>query len=179
MAAGGGVARPLTPPLTRPPAPTPTQAAGWRDRAELVELAGPQLARRARGAEAGEGEGEGEEQQQQQRHAALLEAILPPYAPLETGAVKAAMVEVRGEDRGVCVATSLASPLISPTSPPHLPYIYPTSPLHLACISPAGARRGQGVRGGRGLRGQPRGAAGGSRAHHAAEGGRRRPSPSP
>ena len=129
MAAGGGVARPLTPPPTRTPAPSPTQAAGWRDRAELVELAGPQLARRARGAEAGEGEGdEPQQQQQQQQHAALLEAVLPPYAPLETGAVKAAMVEVRGEDEEDAWPPPLYLPCISP-------YISSTSPLHLPEIS--------------------------------------------
>ena len=64
----------------------PLQAAGWRDRSELVELAGNSLTTRARGTGAGGGDGDGADDVSQ--HARLLEGLLPPYAPIERGAVK-------------------------------------------------------------------------------------------
>ena len=72
----------------------PLQAAGWRDRSELVELAGRSLTTRARGTGAGGGDGDGADDVSQ--HARLLDGLLPPYAPIERGAVK---VRVRVRDR--------------------------------------------------------------------------------
>eukprot|EP00964_Phaeocystis_antarctica_P034062 scaffold19369_cov38-Phaeocystis_antarctica.AAC.2 len=72
----------------------PLQAAGWRDRSELVELAGNSLTTRARGTGAGGGDGDGADDVSQ--HARLLEGLLPPYAPIERGAVK---VRARVRDR--------------------------------------------------------------------------------
>jgi len=68
--------------------PPPPQASGWRDRAELIELAGPQLAKRARGTEAGDGGSDGDGAGDVSQHARLLEGLLPPYPPLEREAVK-------------------------------------------------------------------------------------------
>ena len=66
----------------------PTQASGGRDRTELIELAGPQLAKRARGTEAGDVASDGDEADDVSRHVRLLEGLLPPYPPLEREAVK-------------------------------------------------------------------------------------------
>ena len=79
---------------SRPAGYPPLQAAGWRDRSELVELAGRSLTTRARGTGAGGGDGDGADDVSQ--HARLLDGLLPPYAPIERGAVK---VRVRVRDR--------------------------------------------------------------------------------
>mmetsp|Transcript_17499 Transcript_17499/g.35561 ORF Transcript_17499/g.35561 Transcript_17499/m.35561 type:complete len:691 (-) Transcript_17499:219-2291(-) len=68
------------------------EAAGWRDRAELEQRAGTQLAERARGAGA-EGGAAGA------THDGLLAGLLPPYAAMEAQAVKKTMVEVHEEDK--------------------------------------------------------------------------------
>jgi len=66
--------------------PLATQAAGWRDRTELTELAGPQLAKRARGTEFGDGASDGIGDVSQ--HVRLLAGLLPPYVPMERDAIK-------------------------------------------------------------------------------------------
>ena len=116
------------------PAPTPTQ---WRAGGTARSCSSSQGRswRGARGAEEGEGEGDEQQgqQQRQQQHAALLEAVLPPYAPSR----RARSRPLRGGARG---ARSMRGYL--PVSPLHLPRIshslfshisprLPTSPLQV------------------------------------------------